>query len=244
MITKLVDKLKELTSWFEELDDSQKETVVKIGLLVAAAGPLLVIIGQVATGVGALTVALSGAGGPILLAVTALGAFAGALYKAKKESDSYYTNARKLSEQEQQNKEKIEALADAYDQMVERRDEAVKGIEAEAAKEQELAKELQSITDENGNVKDGYEDRAKYILGELSEALGQEYTMTGNQIDQYKDLIGEIDTLIQKKQANALLSARESDYADALREQTDAYMAYHEAQENVNEAQERYNGYW
>lgn len=241
MITKLVDKLKELTSWFEELDDSQKETVVKIGLLVAAAGPLLVIIGQVATGVGALTVALSGAGGPILLAVTALGALAGALYKAKKESDSYYTNARKLSEQEQQNKEKIEALADAYDQMVERRDEAVKGIEAEAAKEQELAKELQSITDENGNVKDGYEDRAKYILGELSEALGQEYTMTGNQIDQYKDLIGEIDTLIQNKQANALLSARESDYADALREQTDAYMAYHEAQENVNEAQERYN---
>lgn len=241
MITKLVGKLKELTAWFDSLDESQKETVVKIGLLVAAAGPLLVIIGQVATGVGALTVALSGAGGPILLAVTALGALAGALYKAKKESDSYYINARKLSEQEQQNKEKIEALAEAYDQMVERRDEAVKGIEAEAAKEQELAKELQSITDENGNVKDGYEDRAKYILGELSEALGQEYTMTGNQIDQYKDLIGEIDTLIQKKQANALLSARESDYADALREQTDAYMAYHEAQENVNEAQERYN---
>lgn len=241
MITKLVGKLKELTAWFESLDESQKETVVKIGLLVAAAGPLLVIIGQVATGVGALTVALSGAGGPILLAVTALGALAGALYKAKKESDSYYTNARKLSEQEQQNKEKIEALADAYDQMVERRDDAVKGIEAEAAKEQELAKELQSITDENGNVKDGYEDRAKYILGELSDALGQEYTMTGNQIDQYKDLIGEIDTLIQKKQASALLSAREGDYADALREQTDAYMAYHEAQENVNEAQERYN---
>lgn len=241
MITKLVDKLKELTSWFEELDDSQKETVVKIGLLVAAIGPLLVIIGQVATGVGALTVALSGVGWPVLLAVTALGALAGALYKAKKESDSYYTNARKLSEQEQQNKEKVEALAEAYDQMVERRDEAVKGIEAEAAREQALAEELRSLTDENGNVKDGYEDRAKYILGELSEALGQEYTMTGNQIDQYKDLIGEIDTLIQKKQANALLSARESDYADALREQTDAYMAYHEAQENVNEAQERYN---
>lgn len=241
MITKLVDKLKELTSWFEELDDSQKETVVKIGLLVAAIGPLLVIIGQVATGVGALTVALSGVGGPVFLAVAAVGALSAALYKAKKESDSYYTSARKLSEAEQQNKEKIEALSESYDQMVERRDEVVKGIEVEAAKEQALVEELQSITDENGNVKEGYEERAKYILGELSEALGQEYTLTGNQIDQYGKLVGEIDTLIQKKQANALLSAREGDYADALREQTDAYMAYHEAQENVNEAQERYN---
>ena len=241
MITNLVGKLKELTSWFEGLNDSQKETVVKIGLLVAAIGPLLVIVGQVATGIGALVTLLAGAGGPILLTVAAIGELAAAFYKAKKESDSYYNNARKLTDQERENAEQINNLSEAYDQMIERRDEAVKGIEAEALKERSLAEELARITDENGNVKEGYEDRAKYILGELSDALGQEYTLTGNQIDQYQDLIGEIDTLIQKKQANALLSAREADYADAIKNQIDATVAYYNAQKDVATAQEQYN---
>ena len=56
--------------------------------------------------------------------------------------------------------------------------DAVNSVEAEATKEHELFSKLQEITDENGNVKAGYEERAKYILGELSTALGQEYGLT------------------------------------------------------------------
>ncbi|ADL03377.1 phage tail tape measure protein [Lacrimispora saccharolytica] len=53
-ITAVVNKVKELTKWFEGLSDSQKENIVKILAIVAAIGPLLIIIGKVVAGVGTL----------------------------------------------------------------------------------------------------------------------------------------------------------------------------------------------
>ena len=113
--------------------------------------------------------------------------------------------------------------------------DAVNSVEAEATKEHELFSKLQEITDENGNVKAGYEERAKYILGELSTALGQEYELTGNQIQNYKDMCDSIDDLILKKQANALMDANAEAYAEALKNRTDAFMKYNDAQKDVEE---------
>lgn len=49
---KLVDRASNLIKKFDSLSDSQKENIVKIGLMVAAAGPLLKIIGTITTGTG------------------------------------------------------------------------------------------------------------------------------------------------------------------------------------------------
>ncbi len=46
----LVGKVESFTNWFRNLDDGQKNTIVTIGLLVAAVGPLLVVFGSVAGG--------------------------------------------------------------------------------------------------------------------------------------------------------------------------------------------------
>lgn len=246
MITKLVDKLKELTSWFEELDESQKETVVKIGLLVAAIGPLLVIIGQVATGIGAVTSAVttlgslltgvSAASGPIFLTVAAVGALAAVFADAKRYTSDYYYTARELTDQEKQNTGNVNELYDAYDQLNERRESACQGVQIEADKERELFEELQNITDENGKVKQGQEERAKYILGELSTALDQEYTLTGNQIKNYRDMSTAIEDLILKKQANAILSANEAAYQEANEKQVESTTAYYTALKDVEQA--------
>ena len=241
MITKLVDKLKELTSWFEELDDSQKETVVKIGLLVAAIGPLLVIIGQVSTGVGALTIALSGAGGPILLAVTALGAFAGALYKAKSNSDEYYRSLSNLNESEQANKDKVDELTESYAALAEKRQGTLEDIDAQSQHERELWEELQNITDENGNIQEGQESRAKFITGELSSALGLEIDIIDDQIQGYKNLSAQIDAVIEKKQQEATLAAFEEEYRSALKDKSNAQEEYTKALSNSKAATEEYN---
>ena len=129
----------------------------------------------------------------------------------------------------------IDELYSSYELMNQSRVDAVNSVEAEAAKEQELFSKLQEITDENGNVKAGYEERAKYILGELSTALGQEYELTGNQIQNYKDMCDSIDDLILKKQANALMDANAEAYAEALKNRTDAFMKYNDAQKDVEE---------
>lgn len=245
MIRALVGKIQEWVDWYNSLEDSQKRTIATVGLIVAAIGPLLIMIGQIATGIGALMTAvtslgavfaaLSAVGGPLLLTAAAIGAIALVLAESKEKTSEYYDVAADLTDQEAENKTKVDELYAAYDQLNQRRADAAASVETEANKERDLFAELQGITDENGNVLEGYEERAQYILGELSTALGQEYTMTGNQIDNYKDMCNSIDQLIVKKQANALLSANEAAYTEALQKQTDAFMAYNEAQKDVEE---------
>lgn len=59
IITSLVDKIKEFTKWFKNLSDSQKETIVKIIMIVAALGPLLLLISKI-IGVGKTVVSVLG----------------------------------------------------------------------------------------------------------------------------------------------------------------------------------------
>lgn len=245
IIKSVIEKIKEFTSWFNNLTQSQKETIIKVAAVVAALGPLLVIVGQIATGIGALITtvstlgavfsALSVAGGPILLTVAAVAALTAVLINVMGNTKDYRKEAGKLSEQEQQNKDAVDDLYSSYEQMDEQRQNATASAQAEAQHEQALFKELQNITDENGKVKAGYEDRAKFITGELSDALGTEIEMTDNQIQNYKDMAGEIDNLIQKKKANAILDANQQGYTDAIMNQMDAYTDYKQAQEDVEE---------
>lgn len=245
IITSTVNKVKEFTTWFKNLSESQKETIVKVAAVVAALGPMLIIVGKIATGMGALikiisTLStlfslLSVAGGPVLLTVAAITALSLIMLKLKGNTKDYKAEAEALSEQETINKESVDNLYSSYQQMNEQRQSAAQSAQAEAQHEQELLAELQSITDANGNVKAGYEERAKFITGQLADALGIEIQMTGNQIQNYKDLTDSLDKLILKKQADALLDANEAGYADAIKSRTDAYIAYSQAQKDVED---------
>lgn len=247
----LISRIQEWMDWFNNLSDSQKQMLVTIGLVVAAIGPLLIIIGQMATGIGAIMTAistlgpmlaaLSAAGGPILLTVAAVGALGAAFLLAKDDAGEYYDKAVELTDQEEANREKVEELYESYDLLNQRRRDAVESVNAEAQREQSLFTELQSITDENGKIKEGYEERAAFIVGELSSALGTEISMTGDQIDNYKEMCNSIDMLIKKKQANALLAANEAAYAEAIKNQTDAFMAYNNAQKDVTDTKSKLN---
>ena len=52
ILDKVVDKIKSFTDWFKKLNDKQKDTIVKVGLVVAALGPALMIFGKVAGAIG------------------------------------------------------------------------------------------------------------------------------------------------------------------------------------------------
>lgn len=56
---KVIDAIKQFTDWFASLDEGTKKNIVNIGLWVAAAGPLLKVVGTVTTGIGKL---ISGVG--------------------------------------------------------------------------------------------------------------------------------------------------------------------------------------
>lgn len=244
-IRELVKRLQGTVEWFNSLGTSQKVLVTKIALVVAALGPLLIVAGKISVGIGALikTISslgsvlafLSAAGGPVLLVIAAITALSILIVTITGATNRYKTSAEALSEQEVNNKNAVDNLYDSYQQMNDQRDSATQAAQAEALHEQELLTELKNITDENGNVKSGYEQRASFITGQLANALGIEIKMTGDQIQNYKDLTNSIDALIVKKQANALLDANQQAYADAIKNQTGSFLAYNEAKKDVEE---------
>lgn len=86
------DKVQAAVDWFNSLTDEQKDTIVTVGLVVAAIGPVLLILGKLVSGVsavisifGTVSTVLSGVAlGPIALVVAAIAGLVAAgvaLYK-------------------------------------------------------------------------------------------------------------------------------------------------------------------
>ena len=72
-----------------------------------------------------------------------------------------------------------------------------------------LQAELAKIADETGRVSNADKERASYILGEMNEALGTEFTMTGNVIDQYGTMTQKINEVSDASKARAVLEANQ-----------------------------------
>ncbi len=88
---------------------------------------------------------------------------------------------------------------------------------------QDLKNELDNLVDANGKVKEGYENRANFIIGELSEATGIEISLIDGQIQKYDELSKTIDEIIKKKKAELILEANEDLYKDAIKNRQNAY---------------------
>jgi len=134
--------------------------------------------------------------------VVALTAAITALTLASKDEKSI---ADEVAEEYKEQRQAIEDTRDSIEGMKNDFNDRAKDIESETARTESLWKELDNLTDASGRVQDADRVRAEYILGELNDALGTEYSMTGNQIDNYKNLAAEIDTVIAKKKAEAYL---------------------------------------
>ena len=74
------------------------------------------------------------------------------------------------------------------------------------------------------------------ITSILSDALGIEIGLTDGVIQNYGDLIGSIDTLIQKKKAEAMILAGQDAYAEARQKVGDAETVYLEKVNDTAEA--------
>ena len=54
MVERAVEKLGQFADWLSQLDEGQRQTIITVGLVVAAIGPLLMVIGQVMQGIGGI----------------------------------------------------------------------------------------------------------------------------------------------------------------------------------------------
>lgn len=63
ILVPVIQKLQEFFSWLGSLDESTRNLIVTIAAIAAAIGPVLMIIGQISTGIGSVISLISGGGG-------------------------------------------------------------------------------------------------------------------------------------------------------------------------------------
>ncbi len=165
----------------------------------------------------------------------------GSLWSIASANDAAKESQDKLNEAQEQAQEEIKELKDANDEYVQSKKDAASEVENEFDYYDNLWKELQGIVDQNGKVKKGYEDRAKFITNELSRVTGDEITWNGKVIKSYKDLKGSMDKALESKKALAMLSALEEPYQTAVsglksakNDVTNGYVAKKNAQKDVD----------
>lgn len=132
------------------------------------------------------------------------------------------TKTEVLTDEERELVAAAEETARAFDEQKAATDNALSGVTAEMGHVQDLADELRTLADEKGRVKKADEERVNFILGELNDALGTEYTMVDGVIKKYGDLKKSIDQVIQSKLADALLETANADYIAAVQAKDEA----------------------
>lgn len=158
--------------------------------------------------------------GAIALAV---GAVVGAIVYFSSETENAVQKVDILTEEERELVGAIDETVTSFREQKAALDEAMQGSQAQMGHLTDLSEELQTLADKNGVVQDGDKARAQFILNELNDALGTEYTMIGNVIQQYDALQAEIADLIEGKKAQLLLEANEQAYVEAIQNKATAW---------------------
>lgn len=175
----------------------------------------------------------------------------GSLWSIASANDEAKESQDKLNEAHEQAQEEIKELKDANDEYVQSKKDAASEVESEFQYYDDLWVELQGIVDKNGEVKKGYEDRAKFITNKLSEAIGKEIEWNGNVITSYDNVAESMNKALESKKALAMLSATEDAYQTAVSglagAKTDAINAYakkkkaQEERDSAAETAQKYN---
>lgn len=186
-----------------------------------------------ATTVAQKALALVQAATPWGLIATAVAGVATALVVLSATTKDSTEPVNVLTEEEKKLAAAADEAAQSFRDQQATTQETMGGITAQMDYVSDLSTELQELAGSSGRVLEKDKERAQFILNELNNALGTEYSMTGNVIDQYHQLKTNIDQVIQAKLANSLLEAANADYVAAIQNEAGAL-------ENLNIKEQEY----
>lgn len=261
-MNKVLDKVDGLIDNINGLSEEETENIIKTAAFVAAIGPAIKILGTLGNTVGSATKGIGtfaqaigvvankssstnesvnklanvmqNLTNPIGLTVAGIVALTASLVAVEK-------SIMKNAEAAKQLKNGVEENIEARKQLKEQQEQQISSNLAEINNTKSLYDELKTITDENGNIKKGYEDRANFIVSRLNSALGTEIKINGNVIQSYKNIQSEIDKTILKKKAEIYMQTQEENYSTALKNRANTYKELAELQNKLTDAQKRYS---
>ena len=229
-LTPVIKKVQSVIDNFMALDDETKDHIIKIAGIVAAVGPVLLIIGKVVSGIGsiisiasALIAAISAISAPVLIVIgviTALIAIGVLLYK------NWDTIKEKASDLWSNLKEKFEIIKLAFtmtcDAIKEKASEAFNAIKDKIANSQigQAASKVwdamkKTATEAFSSIKKAYDDHGGGLKGAVAatmEAVKQYYSagynfidnLTGGKLSAIKDKVTSTFDSIKEKIRSAI----------------------------------------
>lgn len=243
IMEKITGVLQDFTDWFSSLDDSTQNTIVTIGLIVAAIGPLLLVLGKVMTGISNITSALSTMGtsatGPIGLAILAIAALvtgtlelSNALHNAWLESSPF---TESLANIETANTNLATAIANtrkAYE-------DTTSSTEANAAAAKGLYDHLQDLIEayDGTDASQAEIEASVKSLNQLVPGLGLSWDKVTNSLSLTND---EILANIEAMEAQAKATALQDMYVEALKNQYEAQQTLSDAISNAKSIMSEY----
>ena len=256
----LLSKISDVIKKFSDLDTKTKQNTIKIVALTTAIGPLLKITGtaistggKIISGLGKMNTNVSKLTSNVKIGKTSLSNYVSGFQNFALAATATYA-ATELIATGVQTITNIYAqdLLKLQDYTQEIRNEKTAFEDLKTSKENEMAAnltmiesykslwdELQIITDENGKIKEGYEDRANYIVTQLNSALGTEIEINGNVIKSYKDIQTEMDKTILKAKASAIITSEQELFNEATKKLTESQKKLAEEEQNLVEQEKK-----
>lgn len=173
--------------------------------------------------------------GAIALLVGGLATYAVTAGRADEQQDAFNKKMDELGASIEKTQNDLDSLKDSISN-------TSSSIETSSAPIEKWRGKLEEAFDETGHVKEGCEDMANYILGQLNDAMGTSYQLTAEGFIQnnkgvkqsLEDINGAIDEYVRNLKQKSLQEATSNQFTEALQKQG-------EAQGELNEAQKRYN---
>lgn len=227
----LIPNLTKLARWF---GDNREMIIATITTATAALGAFKVASYSAELAEKGLTIAtvahesaqkmlnLTMAAAPYMLVVSAIAALTAGTIAYLKEIEREIEEAKELNEEQQALVDSTNATTEAIKAQNDSFTESASGILSQMDYVSKLSDELLRLAGENGKVKEADEARVKFILNELNEALGTEYSMVDGVIQQYGKLKDTIYETIEAKKANLLLENYNEQYVEALKNENQA----------------------
>lgn len=187
-------------------------TITKVGNFISA-------ITSIATPVGAVTAVVAAL-------ATAIGGVALALQQ----------NSFSLPADVQEHIDKVNELGDAYNTTHDNIKKAADDNTSKYTYYENLWDEMQKIVDQNGEIKDGYEEHVQFIANELSKAMGKdgEIDIVDGVVQKWKELKGTVEDTLKLQQARSMLSSYEDSYNEAVTKQGSAQDSYNKILSDIS----------
>lgn len=249
ILSKILDVINKWIDKFNDLDDGTKTVIMTIALLTSGISLAVSGIGKMVTGVGntitilgKLTTVINSH--PILALAGVITSVVAAIGSWIAKSDEKEEQSKIEIETIKQQTEEIQNQAQAYKDTLTAREESIQAGLSELAYCQDLFEELQSIVDENGKVKDGYESRASFITSTLKDSMNLEIDLVDDTIKNYKELGETFEEVMKKQKAMLTLDVQQESYKEAIANKDSAYQDMIDKATELIEAKKELDELW